>query len=275
VKAAVERLVGAPAVFEELKHKPGRRLTLRAGGPRRSVIVKLYRSERAATVAERISALADGPAEPEVPDVLAVDLAERLLVLSDIPGVPLREAVLGSDAAACYRAGAAIAAWHRAWAGRRPAALREHTIDLELDVLVNHAGLAPPEIGFPVNASLPELRGEWSPATVVHRDLYEEQVLLDERIGLVDLDDAALGPPELDVGNLLAHLDLLELRSDRGLASGKEALLDGYAMRGPLDLRLLERCRTLARLRLACIHREPRLLGPARFLATASATGCV
>lgn len=273
MRAVVEHLVGAPAVFEELKHKPGRRLTLRARGPRRSVIVKLYRSDRAATVAERISALAEGPTALEVPEVLAVDLTERLLVLSDIPGVPLREAVLGADEAGCHRAGAAIAAWHQAWAGRKPAALREHTIELELDVLVNHAGLASGEIGFLVNASLLELGEEWPPATVVHRDLYEEQVLLDERVGLVDLDDAALGPPELDVGNLLAHLDLLELHSDRGLAGAKEALLDGYAMRGPLDLRLLERCRTLARLRLACIHGEPRLLSAAPVWATVSATG--
>jgi hypothetical protein len=34
----------------------------------------------------------------------------------------------------------------------------------------------------------------------VHRDLYEEQVLLGERVALIDLDDAALGPPELDIG---------------------------------------------------------------------------
>ena len=37
-----------------------------------------------------------------------------------------------ADEEACGRAGAAIAAWHRAWRGRRPAALREHTIELEL-----------------------------------------------------------------------------------------------------------------------------------------------
>ena len=58
----VERCVGAPAVLEELKHKPGRRLTLRVRGPRGSAILKLYRSGRAAAVAERISALAGGRA---------------------------------------------------------------------------------------------------------------------------------------------------------------------------------------------------------------------
>jgi Ser/Thr protein kinase RdoA (MazF antagonist) len=274
LKGIVERYTGAPAVFEELKHKPGRRLTLRARGPRGSVIVKLYRSNRVDIVAGRISALADGPGDPEVPAVLAVDPAERLLVLSDVPGIPLREAVLASDESRCHKAGAAIAAWHQAWAGRKPAALREHTIELELDVLADHAGFAAREIGLGVAAELPALREEWTPVTVVHRDLYEEQVLLGERVGLIDLDDAALGPPELDVGNLLAHLDLLELRTGHTLERGKDAFLDGYANGGPLDLHLLERCRTLARLRLACIHGEARLLAPARVLAIASAMSC-
>jgi aminoglycoside phosphotransferase (APT) family kinase protein len=269
VNAVVERLVGAPAVFEELKHKPGRRLTVRARGPRGSVIVKLYRSDRVVTVAERISALAGGPAELEVPAVLAVDPVERLLVLSAVPGTPLRDAVLASDDDACRRAGAAIAAWHEAWAGRKPRTLHAHTIDLELDGVIDQTALTSRAIALRVVAALTELREAWLPVTVIHRDLYEEQVLLGEaRAGLIDLDDAALGPPELDVGNLLAHLDLLERRSGRRLDRAKEALLDGYTLRGGLDDRLLERCRTLSRLRLACIHDEPRLLSAAHASVT-------
>ena len=102
-------------------------------------------------------------------------------------------------------------------------------------MLIDHAAAASREIRLRVAAELPELRESWRPATVVHRDLYEEQVLLGERVGLIDLDDAALGPPELDVGNLLAHLDLLELRTKRGIAPPQEALLAGYAAHGPLD----------------------------------------
>jgi Ser/Thr protein kinase RdoA (MazF antagonist) len=271
VNGAVERLIGSPVTYDELKHKPGRRMTLRARGPRGSVIVKLYRSDRAASVAARISALAAGPSEPEVPRLLAVDLTERLLVLSDVSGVPLRRAVLGSDHDGCRRAGQAIAAWHVTWAGTKPGALREHTVEREFEVLARHAELAPPEIRRRLEAELPELTGAWPPATVVHRDLYEEQILLGPRVGLIDLDDAALGPAELDLGNLLAHLDLLELRSERSLPLPKQALLRGYATRGPLDLGLLERCRALTQLRLACIHREPRLLDAAGIPAPAGA----
>jgi Ser/Thr protein kinase RdoA (MazF antagonist) len=260
VRRVVERYVGAPALYEELKHKPGRRLTLRTRGPNGSAIVKLYRSDRAADVAERISSLTGGPAEPELPQVLTVDTGKRMIVLSDIAGVPLREAVLAGHRDECRRAGTAIAEWHGAWKGTEPPCLDRHTIDDELAILVDRAALAPREIGARVAAALPAVRGAWEPATVVHRDLYEEQVLLGERVGLIDLDDIALGPPELDIGNLVAHLDLLELRAGRDLSAGREAFLEGYASVAKLDRELLRRCRTLARLRLACIHEEPRLL---------------
>ena len=58
--------------------------------------------------------------------------------------------------------------------------------------------------------------------------MLSEQKVLGERVGLIDLEDAAAGPPELDVGNLLPHLELLGLRSDPELAEVETALLDGY-----------------------------------------------
>ena len=79
-----------------------------------------------------------------------------------------------------------------------------------------------------------------------------------------------MGPPELDVGNLLAHLDLLELRTGNELSTAAHALLVGYLEQGPLDGALLERCRRLTRLRLACIHAEPLLLEPSATLTAAS-----
>ena len=262
VNALVESCVGTPVELEELKHKPGRRLTLRARGPRGSAIVKVFNSNRVGRVVERISALAGGPPEPELPRVLGFDPAERVLVLSDVEGRPLREAILAGDEKQCRRAGRALASWHDAWRGASPAGLSAHTIEDELVILVDRAALAPREIGSRVADALPDLRGGWQPETVVHRDLYEEQVLVGERIGLIDLDDAALGPPELDVGNLVAHLELLGLRSRRDLTGTTSAFLEGYRSAAALDPELLERCRTLSRLRLACIHAEPRIFRP-------------
>jgi Ser/Thr protein kinase RdoA (MazF antagonist) len=261
VIARLEGIVGAPLLeLEELKHKAGRRRTLRATGPRGSAIVKQYTSGRAETVAARVGALAAGPPEPVVPRVLLCAPELHLVVLSEVPGRPLRCALLDADEEECRRAGAALAAWHLAWAGRAPAPLRLHTPARELQVLRRRAEAAPPPVAAAVWEVMDGPPETWVCSTVVHRDLYEEQVMLGARVGLIDLDDAALGPPELDLGNLLAHVDLLELRSGRELAPIADEILAGYDEGGgTLDGELLRRCRSLARLRLACIHRELRL----------------
>jgi len=258
----LEPILGAPVVLEELKHKPGRRTTSRAVGARRSAIVKVYASERAPVVAARVGALAKGPPEPDVPEVLLCEPDLHLVALSEVPGVPLRQALVAGDLETCARAGAVLGAWHRAWQGRAPDALVPHTAVRELEILGARIDGASPEVAAAVRGALPAVAdGAWEYPTVVHRDLYEEQVLVDERIGLIDLDDAALGPPELDVGNLVAHVDLLALRTERDLTAGTDALLEGYRRMGPaLDPSLLARCRALTLLRLACIHENISLL---------------
>jgi aminoglycoside phosphotransferase (APT) family kinase protein len=266
VKSALESLLGAPVVLEELKRKPGRRCTFRAVGSERTAIVKVYASGRAATVAERVAALSGGPSEPRVPEVLIVEPRLRMVVLSEVPGIPLRVAVLEADTAACRRAGAALGRWHSLWRGLLPYPLKPHTIDRELDILRSHVERAPAAIASGVLSALSSFRtAAWAPVTVVHRDLYEEQVLLAEEVGLIDLDDTALGPPELDIGNLSAHLELLGLRARRDLSLMERAVLEGYASAGgSLDPSLFAHCRGLALLRLACIHRNDVLVERAR-----------
>lgn len=254
-------LLGAPVALEELKRKPGRRWTLRARGPKGSAIVKVYASDRAALVARRVTALAAGPPEPIVPKVLDVDPKLHLVVLSDVPGRPLREALLDDDLMACSRAGAALGRWHASWHGVAPEPLVGHGIDREIEILCAHAEAASPPVARSVEDALPHLIGQWECTTLVHRDLYEEQVLTGDRVGLIDVDDVALGPPELDIGNLVAHVELLERRHGRDLAPAKRALLEGYAETGPaLDQALLARCRRLTLLRLACLNDDPTLV---------------
>jgi Ser/Thr protein kinase RdoA (MazF antagonist) len=257
----LEPLVGPPVRLEELKHKPGRRRTLRAVGGRRSAIVKLYASERAATVAARTLALCAGPPDPVVPRLLRCDAGRRLVVLSYVPGTPLREALLAHDGASCTRAGFALGSWHRFWRGRAPSALRPHTSARELEILDASAAALPDAHAERVRRLARELGADWRCRTVVHRDLYEDQLMIGERIGLIDLDDAAIGPAELDMGNLLAHVELLGLRSGADLEPPFARLRHGYDRSGaPLDPLLLDRCRRLSLLRLAGIHREPLLL---------------
>jgi Ser/Thr protein kinase RdoA (MazF antagonist) len=258
----LEPILGAPVTLEQLKHKPGRRTTSRAIGTKRRAIVKVYASERAPVVAARIGALAAGPAEPEVPEVLLCVPDAHLVVLSEVPGVPLQEALLRGDLGTCARAGEVIGAWHAAWAGRSPDALVPHTAKRELEILTTRIERASPEVAAAVGAALPTIAGgDWDSQSVVHRDLYEEQVMVGERIGLIDLDDAALGPPELDLGNLIAHIEFLSLRATTDLSAALETVLDGYRRSGPaVDAELLARCRALTLLRLACIHENASLV---------------
>jgi Ser/Thr protein kinase RdoA (MazF antagonist) len=193
--------------------------------------------------------------------VLLLAAPWRVLVLSEVPGAPLREALLSGDVDSCARAGAALAGWHLAFRGAESQALRRHTIERERAILERKAEEADPRIGRAVRAMARELGGPWECSTVVHRDLYEEQIVLGDRVGLIDLDDSALGPPELDLGNLCAHVELLGMRSGRPLGHELTAFLDGYRGTAPqVDPALVERCRALSALRLACIHGEHSLL---------------
>jgi Ser/Thr protein kinase RdoA (MazF antagonist) len=258
--AELESVIGAPVRLELLKQKAGRRSTYRAHGSRRTAIVKVYESDRARTVAKRVAALREGPFEPVVPRVWAE--TDDMVVLSEIQGRPLRASVLAGDTLACHRAGHALGVWHKFWRGSAPEGLTRHTLARELEILRRESEQAPDPIAGAVAFALKAVEDdeEWEPATVIHRDLYEEQVMLAEDVGLIDLDDAAIGPPELDVGNLCAHLDLLARRYGRALDEAQRAFLDGYLSTGaPLELQLLLTCRSLSLLRLACIHRSAEL----------------
>jgi len=256
----VTPLLGAPLSWELLKHKPGRRRTSRANGPYGTAIVKVYASARAPVVAARVRALGDGPAEPILPRVLLCDEARHVVVLSEVPGRPFREALLVKDVRAAARVGRALAGWHAAHRGRVPAALRAHTAAREVEILLGRCATAPPAVADRVRRAAPSLQGEWPVDTVVHRDLYEEQIVLHDSVGLLDLDDAAAGPAELDLGNLSAHLELLARRTGVDLDVSLDALLDAYCSYAPLDTGLLDRCRTLSLLRLACLHSDPALV---------------
>ena len=253
-------LIGAPLSVQTLKDKPGRRRTSRATGPGGSAIVKVYASGRAPVVAARIGALHDGPAEPVLPRVLLCDEARHLVALTEVPGRSFREALLAGDPDAATRVGSALGRWHAAHRDRVPAALRPHTVEREVQTLLDRCSTAPQPIADVVRRVAPTLSAPWSARTVVHRDLYEEQIVLGDKVGLLDLDDAAAGPAELDLGNLLAHLALLARRSrvDVRLAVGQ--LLRAYEQQAPVDAALLARCRALSLLRLTCLHAEPLLL---------------
>jgi Ser/Thr protein kinase RdoA (MazF antagonist) len=257
----LEPVVGGPVRLEEVESARGRGRTYRVQGSRRSAIAKVYPDGQARVVAAVVSSLADGATEPRVPEVLWAE-DDELVVLSRLGGTPLREAVLAGDKPACRRGGGMLGAWHQLWRNRVPAAIPTHSYERELELLDALALRASEPVRGAVRFALDAVRedGEWEPATVVHRDLSDESILLGDVVGLVDIDSAAAGPAELDVANVCAHMELLERRHRRSLHGMQRAFLDGYLSSGaPLDLPLLLRSRSLGLLRLACIHHTDEL----------------
>ena len=249
-------LLGSPVQLQVLKDKPGRRRTSRATGPLGSAVVKVYTSGRAPVVAARLAALQQGEGVV-VPPLLLLDAARHAVVIGELEGPTLARA-LNAGPAAGTRVGAALARWHVSHRGTTAPVLREHTAARELRVLLERASGAPPDLRRRVEREAPGLAAPWEATTVVHRDLYEEQVLVGEQVGVLDLDDVARGPAELDMGNLVAHLLLRARRT--GHQADVAAVLHGYARHAALDAGLLARCTRLALLRLACLHRVPALL---------------
>lgn len=260
IAAVAASLLGTPVELQVLKHKPGRRRTWRATGRSGALIIKSYTSGRAGTVGGRLRALVALDSPVTVPRVLRVEPKERLVALTDVPGTPWRNAIIDCDDERCRDVGVAIARWHGYWADQAPAGLAAHTPAEELRTLERQLAGSPPTVRQAVMTEARTLAEPWPCTTAAHRDLYEDQVVLHGHgVGLIDLDDAAIGPPELDVGNLLAHLDLHGLRhQDSAAQYAASAFLDGYRVTAQLDEHLLRRCRRLAQLRLACIHEDQR-----------------
>lgn len=89
---------------------------------------------------------------------------------------------------------------------------------------------------------------------LLHRDLHLGQLLsADAWLGVLDLDTAALGDPALDVGNLVAHVDL-EVVAGRCSAPVAEAFTAGLLERLALDERAVTAYRISARARLVAVH---------------------
>jgi len=232
---------------EILKHKPGRRCALGyvltgPSGPVR-LFAKAFCGERGAAILETMSRLAAAiPAECLlVPKPIGYLPDLRLLVTEFLEGIPLASALYeGRSNEPVSRMAAALRAMHdsdvtlaRRWsashelsdtgrwvdglAARDPAM---HTIAQQL-----HSTLS---------SRAPRLPA--SPLQPIHRDYYAEQVLdCSGRTALLDLDDARLGDPALDLGNFLAHLTLRSLQFPhlaRGCAAARALLMEAYRSAG-------------------------------------------
>lgn len=278
--------------------------------------VKLARPAATERAAERLEsvrrALAQSPQAPSVPEVDEQDLGAGVLVLAALPGPSVRELILQAAASgrmrgaeqAGRRVGVALTAFAAA-----PAAdgIGVHTVHDELAVLKQWVGASltcsvvrgvfrERLVAAHRSAAARLLALPPAPAVLTHRDLHDGQVLVDPEglrsgahqrstVAFLDLDTVAYADPALDLGNLLAHLDLLAGRRGAGAGTVRAAAsfqdgvaqalsAEGHPVTGH-DPERVEAFRAATRVRLAAVHAfrpgapdlVPALLGPSTLAA--------
>lgn len=187
------------------------------------------------------------------------------VTLAPLPGSTLHDRLADPDAdlQALGRAvGEALARLH---AVPVPTDLPAHDLAAEVAVTERWLDLATAHADLPLDldGALRAVRRRVAahrpgPRAVLHRDLHDKQLLVDDGlgVGVLDLDLLATGEPALDLANLLVHL---ELRARQGHLTGvaartaADAVLAGYdpdaATRAALPLHA-----RLTRLRLAGVY---------------------
>jgi hypothetical protein len=206
---------------EVLEHKPGRRALLRyeteGSG---TVFAKAFpdpaQARRTHEQMEQIGpAVADDELTSPRPLGLVADLA---LVLYEPLRGPSLDELAGTDA----MAGALAAAGRWVTALHRSDLVLDRVLDLEREA-VNagtwgaHVVSVFPDLA-PVAARLAAAVADAvpGPAAVtvpIHKDFHYQHVVVGDRVGVVDMDEARMGDRWFDIGHFLANLDLLAHRT--------------------------------------------------------------
>jgi aminoglycoside phosphotransferase (APT) family kinase protein len=270
--------------------KPERRRTLRyrvvAGRVRGAGVgavrevtwyAKQYRGSRGKRVFSLLRSLQSLAPDVLTPEPIGYSPKLRLLVMGALEGSTFSEALEDSAGieAGVRRTGRALALIHKSETLRHADYLSAHGPREEIGVLEVARRLASNSPGFlgsagafmdlcsAVEEELAQVRQLGQ--AFLHRDFHPGQILFSRAgIGVLDWDDAALGEPELDLGNLEAHLflDDLQRRGSIGAAPRlADALRAGYLALGDISFTHLATYRRAALLRLATLERlaDPRV----------------
>ena len=238
--AGVELGSLAARSLEVLAYRPERRCAARVGEASRSVVLKLYREAGFRAAAARRDWLAT---QVDLPTCASIGSAEadRAIALRWLPGETLAAQLRRGDATPAHvaAAGQALAALHDRDASGLPAAPANIPLTRATAAAVSLDTLGPPlgEAARRILATLAPRLTDGDACVALHGDFHAKQVLIaDAGAALLDLDDAAPGPPERDLGCFNAHLarDEVMRRIAPGAADAFEALFrDAYAARRP------------------------------------------
>lgn len=252
---------------ELVVHRPGRRAVVRARVDGDVVFTKVTR----ARTARRLVAVA-GQLRRRAPvvELTGAQVSSGVTIWRRAPGERLLDLLAGPQACdAAAAAGRAVRALHGACASGLPTREPDREWS-DVERWARFVGRVAPSLMTLVEPG-PSAGPQTPPASrhhhtaAIHGDLHEKQVMIEGgRATLIDIDGAAAGDPAVDVGNLLAHL---QLRARQGLISDDTATRAAAAFLaayGPTT-ELLERAAAYSRttlLRLACVYAvRPRWRG--------------
>ena len=264
---AVHRLAAA-AGATVVAHRPEKRAVLRlAPSTGETTYVKVVRPRRLEQTVTRAQVAAGCAATPRI---RSVDPELGAVTFAELPGRTLHDLLAdptttdGRIEKVGYAVGEAVRRLHTTAAG---ADLPAHDAAAELAVTRRWVDLATDHhlledradaVDQLLASAAADLTGAAGPAVLLHRDLHDKQLLIeDATVGMLDFDLAARGDPALDLANLLTHL---ELRARQGRCSLERAqrcttaVHDGY---GPVPedwRRRIAGYQLTTRVRLACVY---------------------
>ncbi len=250
------RLVAEGATL--LAHRAERRAVVRvraSQGPQYAKVVPRSRVTnllRGAVAAER--------APIRTPRMLLAVHQSGLTFWSALPGLPIEELIADSPTDLGQRVGEMVRVLHRL---PTPLDLPLHGFEEEAVVvekwLQRLEVFSDPSV---LRDSMVELAnrlaGPTADLAVIHRDLHDGQIVIDDRgsVGLLDFDTLSLGEAALDLANLLVHLELGVLLGSWSAPVAHQfalGVLDGYQPTDELLSRLVPYA-AATRIRLACVY---------------------
>lgn len=203
LRETAQALIPSGRVVTALRHVPGRRVAFLVDDPGYGrAVLKVFASPRARGNDRRLRALRSAGAGDLVPTPIAVDPTGHAALLAYQEGTVFDEIEPYRAEAIAEATGRALAALHAL-----PAHLdRCWTVEAELAQLRRRATPRTAPWIEEIAGQCEELLSE--PLVVAHRDCHPRQVVVgvDSEVHWIDLDDAAMAPAALDVGNFVAHL---------------------------------------------------------------------
>jgi Ser/Thr protein kinase RdoA (MazF antagonist) len=260
VERAAHATLGTVERIEMVRHKAGRRAIFRIDTPKGRIYGKTFASGRGPKVYGILRAITEAQPfgdEVALPAPVAWIPEVKLLLQQGIPGETPDASLLRSRPEVMTQVALALARFHASglYLGRvhLPAQELAPIAGRLDDVAAVDPALA--DRGRRVLAAIALDAFPWREQPI-HRDCYHEQFVIDgARLGVLDLDDAAMGEPAVDIANMLAHLSLLEVQAGVDLGAARARFRHAaFAWDPGLDAALVDVLIAATCLRLAGIH---------------------